>query len=89
MTESSIGTCIRALWMNHPDDGLTHAWRYVVDGGNWRALCGMVADPKALTEPEDEYGRHDDCVLKLGDELADRHDDLRAAMRAEMRADSV
>lgn len=85
MSTSNIGTRIRALWLDHPDDGLTHAWHYVVDGGNWRALCGLVADPKALSEPDDEFGRHDDCVLKLGDELADRHAKIRAEMRAEMR----
>lgn len=86
---ANIGTRGRALWLDHPDDHLAHAWRYVVDGGNWRALCGLVAAPATLTEPEDEYGRHDDCVLKLGEEAAERHDDIRAEMRRDMQRNGV
>ena len=82
---SSLGTRIGALWLDHPSDHLSHAWRYVVDGGNWRAVCGLVSDPKTLTEPEDEFGRHNDCVLKLGDEEADRQDQVRQRMRDDMR----
>lgn len=89
MTQSSTGTRIGALWLDHPDDQLAHAWRDVLDGGHWRALCGLVADPTVLTVPKDDYGRHNDCVLQLGNALADRHDELRAEMRAEMRRDGM
>lgn len=90
MAESSNSrTRICALWMDHPDDHLSHVWRYVVDGGKWRALCGLVADPEVLTVPEDEFGRHDNCVLKLGDEVADRQDDIHAEMRRDMRRNGV
>lgn len=83
---SNARSLVRVLWMDHPADHLSHAWRHVVDGGNWQALCGLVADPATLTVPEDEYGRHDGCLLKLGDEIAHRHDDVRAKMRMDMRS---
>lgn len=83
-TSSNLGRAFNPLWLDDPRDRLAHVWRYVVAGANWRALCGLVADPKTLTEPEDEFGRHDDCVLKLGDEVADRHDEVLTAMRQDM-----
>ena len=61
-----------AIWLDDPRDQLSHAWRYVEAGGAWRALCGLVADPATLTEPEDEFGRHLACELKLGEEIAGR-----------------
>jgi hypothetical protein len=69
------------LWMTDPRDGLDHAFHEVVAGGRWKSRCpaGIVADPATLTDPEDQYGRCEGCLLALavehGTELADRAGD--------------
>jgi hypothetical protein len=50
---------------------------------------GWSPPPETLTVPEDEFGRHDDCLLKLGDEVADQQDDIRAEMRRDMQRNGV
>lgn len=69
---------ITGLWLTYPQpagDGRDHAWHEVVNGGLWKSRCraGLLADPAALTMPEDEFGRCVDCVLALmvADELGD------------------
>lgn len=75
---AGIGVHLRALWLTDPRDGLTHAFRHVVAGGLWLALCPafVPADPQTLTDPEDEFGRCLTCALAVaiahGTELADQ-----------------
>lgn len=59
------------MWLDH-QDGRTHWWLTTVEDRQWKAACGLVAHPDSLTDPEDEYGRHDTCLLALGTQVADR-----------------
>jgi hypothetical protein len=78
----------KPLWLEKPGDTDAHAFRVVVDGGRYQALCGLVEDPKILSQPEDEYGpRHEACLIALGTEEAARQDEVRAEMRGDLRAE--
>jgi hypothetical protein len=70
VSESSIGRRIEPETLDHPA-GQTHIWLWEVTEGTVRATCGLVAARAELTEPEDEYGMHDECLLRLGDLVAD------------------
>lgn len=60
--------------MTNPGDGKDHAWGDVVDNGLWKSRCpeGVIADPAELTEPEDEFGRCQGCIIALGARMAER-----------------
>lgn len=78
---------IVVVWLDGPRDRLAHAWAYVAADGTWRSLCGLVADHQTLTTPEDDFGRHLECEVRLGDLLAERQDAIREQQRAAMRRD--
>src|SRR5215469_11391265 len=52
------------VWLTDPRDQFDHAWYTIDDTGRWKALCGLVSGEAILDVPEDEYGRHDLCLVR-------------------------
>lgn len=71
-----------------PADEINHLWWR--DGTMMRSLCGEHAAYRtALSFPVGNVARHVACQLALGMLLADRQDEIRQRMRADMREHGV